>query len=322
MLEGLEPNGRESLTLGGVDRLAQRLAPRLLALFDRHRDAGRELAQEVAELVRPATQIGRLVLLGNELADLGERNPPVLEILHGEDLVENAAELADVSQRGLRHRVRDSGLQGLASFLGLAVDDGHAGLVLGRPQVDDQSARETRQQARVESVDVGRGPITREHDLTARRRELVQRLEEHLLGFRLPRQELDVVEQEDVQIPIPTPEAIALTGLEAPLQLAEVFLERHVLHVQPGGSSGGLVGDRGEDVGLAQPRRRIEEERIVARSRGLRRTSRRGRGQPVGGPDDERIEGQLGIEIRHGCGPASSRGRGRPRLDEPISIGK
>ena len=90
-----------------------------------------------------------------------------------------------------------------------------------------------------------------------------------------------------------------------------------------GGAPRAVVGDGGEDVRLAQPRGRIDEQGVVAGPRRFRGPAGGGAGEPVGRAHHEGIERQFRIEIRHerrGCWDCrSSEGRGQRRR---ISIGQ
>ncbi len=187
----------------------------------------------------------------------------------------------------------------LARLVGLAADDGDAGLVLRNPDVHDQPAGEARQQPRVEPVDVGRRAVRGEDDLAPGRGQVVERAQQHLLRLVLSGEELHVVEEEDVEIRVAVAEGVARAPLQRPRELLQVTLQRHVLDLPVRSHPHGVVRDRHEDVGLTESGRRIHEERVVARSRGVRGATCCGAGQPIGRADHEGVERQFRIEIRH-----------------------
>ena len=81
-----------------------------------------------------------------------------------------------------------------------------------------------------------------------------------------------------------------------------------------------VVDDRAEQVGLAEPGRAVEEERVVGLARELGDRERGGVGEPVARADHEALEGVVAVERQRldGGGPASPPGvrLGRPPRDE------
>src|SRR5699024_9486763 len=60
----------------------------------------------------------------------------------------------------------------------------------------------------------------------------------------------------------------------------------------------GVVADRMQQVGLAQSRAAVDEQRVVGLSGGLRDRRRSGLREAVGGTDHEGVEGVLAVQAR------------------------
>ena len=62
-------------------------------------------------------------------------------------------------------------------------------------------------------------------------------------------------------------------------------------------SASQVVGDRAEQVGLAEAGRAVKEERVVGLARELRDGQRGCVSEPVAGADDETLEGMSRVEV-------------------------
>src|SRR5690606_39810152 len=90
------------------------------------------------------------------------------------------------------------------------------------------AAAEAREQALVEVVDLRRRTVAREHDLPSARREQIPRAQQLLLRTATARQELHVVEQQQVGVAEPVAERVALTRLDRAHHTLEQVRERLV----------------------------------------------------------------------------------------------
>ena len=79
-------------------------------------------------------------------------------------------------------------------------------------------------------------------------------------------------------------------------ELARELLDRRVAHAQPGSVAGDVVADRVQQVGLAEPRRTVQEERVVRLRRQLGDGERGGVGEAVAAADDELLERVLRVQ--------------------------
>ena len=96
--------------------------------------------------------------------------------------------------------------RGLA--LGLVAEDGEAGLEVGGLDVGDQALLEPAAEPVLQRADgVGRA-VGGQHDLPVRLVEVVEGVEELLLGLLLPLDELDVVDQQHVDVAVAALEGV------------------------------------------------------------------------------------------------------------------
>ena len=84
-------------------------------------------------------------------------------------------------------------------------------------------------------------------------------------------------------------------------------LDGRVADGQPAAVLGDVVGDRVQQVGLAEPGRAADEERVVGQARHLGDGQRGGVGEPVAVADHELVEGEARVELLGG-----GRARGPP----------
>src|ERR1051326_2163144 len=132
-----------------------------------------------------------------------------------------------------------------------------------------------------------------------------QQLRLHLLAIR---EELHVIHEQHVDILEAPPERVALPRGDGGVERLDVFVERQVFDVELPGDGLGRVPDRHQQMGFAESRATIDEERVVRRAGVLGDGLPRRYGEPVGGADDERLEGEARIQgAGHAAGlPAAS----------------
>jgi hypothetical protein len=80
-------------------------------------------------------------------------------------------------------------------------------------------------------------------------------------------------------------------------------------HGQPVAVGGDVVGDRVQQVRLAEPGRAADEERVVGERRHLGNGQRGAVGEAIGVADDELVEREAGVEGDVGGRPQRARGR-------------
>ena len=197
--------------------------------------------------------------------------------------------------------------------LGLAAEDRHLGLQVGRLDVGDQPPLEATAQPLLEGGDVPRRGVGREDDLLLAGVESVEGVEELLLRPLLVGEELDVVDEQDVDGPVALAEGRHAVEADGVDQLVDELLGCQVHDLERRPLLQDLVADGVQQVGLAETDPAVEEERVVAVRRALGHRLGGGVGELVGGADDEGAEDVAGIE-------AAARGRrgtaGRRRLLE------
>ena len=146
----------------------------------------------------------------------------------------------------------------------------------------------------------------------------VERVEELLLRPLLARDELDVVDEEDVDPAVALTELLALLTADRVDELVRELLARGVGDALLRMTSDHRVPDGVHQVRLAQARPAVHEQRVVAVSRSLRDGERRGVREAVVGADDECRERVPRIEqrARLGISPLGERRalRGRAGL--------
>ena len=138
-------------------------------------------------------------------------------------------------------------------------------------------------------------------------------MEELFLGPFLVRDELDVVDQQQVDPPVARPELVDLALLDRGDELVRELLGRRVDDLLARELGDDLVADRVHQVGLAEADPAVQEERVVGvpGSLGDRQAGRVS--QPVGRADDEVGEGVARVEARRAAFAADP-GRLEPDL--------
>ena len=193
---------------------------------------------------------------------------------------------------------RTSGGHGGVVALGLVAEDGQAGLEVGRLDVGDQAPLEPAPQPILQGGDVVGHAIGRDDDLLVRAVQRVEGVEELLLQTLLALHELDVVDEQDVDLPVAALELRGGVGPDGVDVLVEEGLGRDVADLVVAVVLVDVVADGVEEVGLAQPGGAVDEERVVRPRRRLRHPLRGRQGELVGLALDEGLEGVAGVEAR------------------------
>ncbi len=282
------------------------------------------------DLVHPQPVVAR-----DELDDLGGAHPLILgrqdvlqrllgqlerQRLRGEGgerdhAIEQTFELTDVRAHLAGDEQGDVVRQIGALDLGLAPQDGHLGLEIGRLDVGDQPPFEAAAQAFLERRDVARRGVRRENDLLLARVERVEGVEELLLGPLLVGQELDVVDQQDVDAPV----SLAEVGHPIEAQRADEIVDELLCgQIEDSELRAGaldLTPDGVQQMGLSQADPAVQEERVVALRGRLRHRTAGRVGELIRVADDEGLEDVAWVELRH-PGPAGPRRLGFVHREE------
>ena len=238
------------------------------------RGRGRGLPQQVGEEV-----LGQLD---------GDRD--VVEAGEGGDADERPLELADV-----RRHLRGDELECLRRHLdlvalGLVAQDRQARLEVGRLDVGDEAPLEAAAQALLERRDGVGHAVARDDDLLVRPVQRVERVEELLLQALAVLEELDVVDEQDVDLAVAALEGVAGVGPDGVDELVEERLGGDVAHLVVLVVVVHVVADGVQQVGLAEPGRAVDEQRVVRAGGRLGDAQRGGEGELVRGALDERLE--------------------------------
>ena len=191
--------------------------------------------------------------------------------------------------------------------------DRQARAEVGRLDVAHQAGLEALAQPVLERGHVARQPVGGQHELGAGRVQRVERVEELLLGLGLALEELDVVDEQDVDAAVGGLEGVDAVVVERADEVVGERLDRRVADGQPVAVGRDVVGDRVQEVRLAEPGRAADEQRVVGERRHLGDRQRGAVGEPVGVADHELVEREARVEGDVGGLPGSAHGRGRRR---------
>jgi hypothetical protein len=217
-----------------------------------------------------------------------------------------------------RHRVDDqlAALVGQpdTAVRGLLAQDLAAHDRIGCLELGDEARAELRAQARIESVDVARQAIGREHDARAHVEQMAHGMEElELRGLLARVEELDVFEHEQsAAVPVAPLELVGAPCLQRARELVRERLGRGVDHARLA-LRARFVDDRAREVGLAEALLRRQHERIQCALRPARDRQRRLARQRVARADHEVVEFEAVRQLVLGFGSRRS-GLGVARL--------
>ncbi len=148
-------------------------------------------------------------------------------------------------------------------LLDALAEDREAGVEVGGVDVGDEAGLEALSQTVFEGLEIAWWPIGGKDDLGACFVEGVEGVEELLLGACLALEELDIVDQQHVDVAEATLEDIHVPAGQGELELVGEGLAGGGAHAQAGIAALQEVGDGVQEVGLANPRRAADEERVV-----------------------------------------------------------
>src|SRR5690606_23846248 len=181
---------------------------------------------------------------------------------------QRALEFADVAFHVVGDELDDLVGEIDAVVFGLAIQDGDARLELRLLEVGGQAPLEAGEQPLLDTFDFARRPVARRHDLPSALMQRIEDVEELLLRLLLSAEELDVVDDQQVDVPIEEAELVDSIMLDGLHEVRREALARYVehrgvallLHV---------VSDGLDEMGLAEPYAAIDQERIEAGWSGL-----------------------------------------------------
>ena len=158
--------------------------------------------------------------------------------------------------------------------------------------------------------------VARDHDLLVVVVQRIEGVEERFLRRVLALQELDVVDEQDVDLAVARLKDAGPVVRDRVDEVVRELLARDVPHANARVEALGVVPDRVQEVGLAEPGLPVDEQGVVRLREGLRDGDGRGVGEPVGAADDEVVEAVLGVEPAVTAAPARlARRRGGRLLD-------
>ena len=188
--------------------------------------------------------------------------------------------------------------------LRLALDDGHAGLEIRRLDVGGQAPLEAGAQTLFQALDLLGRAVGCDDDLLVGIVEGVEGVEEFFLGGLLARDELDVVHQQQVGHAVLHPEVLGAAGADGRDQLVGELLTGDIHDDEVGVGAIDLGPDGRQQMGLAEARAAVDEQRVVGTGGVGRDSLRRSKRKLVGRAFDEVLEGEFIVALR-GAGFAS-----------------
>ena len=142
-----------------------------------------------------------------------------------------------------------------------------------------------------------RRPVGGDHDLAAAAVQVVERVEELLLELLGALEELDVVDEQHVDLAVAAFEAGHALRAHRVDELVHHRLGRDVADALAREQLAHVMADRVQQVGLAEPGRAVDEQRVVGTGRALGHRQRGGVREAVRRADDELVERVAGIQL-------------------------
>jgi len=233
---------------------------------------------------------------------LGEIEGDLIAVEHGYpvDFGQGAFEFPGVTGDFLGDECDDFIRDADAAQLGLFVEDGYSGFVTGFIDASDQAMVESANEPVFEVGDFGRTAIGGHDDLFAGLIEGVEGVEEFFLGAVPMAEELDVIDDEHIHMPILVLEVEEVAFFDGPDEMIDEGFAGHVHDAGLGvlveeGLTGGL-----EEMGFTESDVSVDEEGVVDGTGGFADSHAGGMNESVAGSDDEVVEGVIGAEIEHG----------------------
>ena len=181
----------------------------------------------------------------------------------GDDSCQCAFQLADVVVDavgdGEHHVVRH--VKMLKS--GFLSEDRYARFEIGRLDVCDEAPFKARAQTVFERLNLSRMTVARQDDVLVRIVQRVERMEEFFLRMLFLREELDVVDEQDVDVAVFLPEGFGIAVSNGVDEFVREFFARNVEDAHLGEFLQNLVPDGVHEMRLAESHAAVHEEGIV-----------------------------------------------------------
>ena len=178
----------------------------------------------------------------------------------------------------------------------LLFQDGLTDFHVRRLKIGDQSPLETRNQAMFQALNLARRPVASQHDLFVRFVQCVERMKKFFLDTLLASEELDVVNQQHIRLPI----FFAELGERVVLDRINVFVREllggHVTDTRPFFGRNHMLANGVKQVRLAKTDTTVEKQWVIGFPRSISNGFGGRSREVVVISDDERIECVLGIE--------------------------
>ena len=181
---------------------------------------------------------------------------------------------------------------------GFLAQDGDTGFKAGSLNGSHHTPLETRNQTLLQLGDFRSRAIAREHYLLMVIVELVESVEELVLGRFLASEEMDVVDEQQVQFTVTAAERSHAAGLQGRDEIVGESFGRNISDA--GLRIGGInrMRDRMHQVSLAQAGRTMDEKRVVIMTGLFGDRERSSMGHFIFRTDDEVFESIIGLDGR------------------------
>ena len=237
--------------------------------------------------------------IGEHFADEIEVDRAAAHHRISRDPVERAFELANVGDDALgeehHHVLRHLDV---GECFELLDDDVEPELEVGLVDVGDEAPGQAREDARLDPVEVLRRAVGTDHEAAPGRDDLVHRVEEFFLRRFLARDELDIVDHQQIGGAELLLELDRVIGAKRGDELDHELFGRHVDDLGARAARAELVADRVQEVGLAAAGAAVDKERVEHDVVGAGERPGRVERNLIGLADDEAVEPIARLEAR------------------------
>ena len=264
---------------------------------------------ELADLGDDQAGGGQGVALGlehivNGPGNIGQVQWHIVQVPVGHDFLHGALDLPDVVGDIDGDVVAHIVVQVQSKALGLVFQNCHSGLIVRGLDVCHQTPLEPGLKPLLQGHHVAGLPVGGHDDLLVLLVELVEGMKELVLGTFLTGDELDIIDEEQVCLPVLAAELDIFAVLDGLDQLVGELVGPDVDDVGVGVDLADAVGDGVEQMGLAHAGRAVEEQGVIDLARGFGYRQGGAVGEAVTGAHDEIVEGELGVKVHGGGGLA------------------
>ena len=267
-----------------------------LGLVDQPSNRPRDVREKLAELIAAHRRLLRLGTAEDGLHFVRRHRAP-FQFLDRYEAIQRALQLTHVCKRAARDRFRDALVERLSARLRFPAQNRDARLVVGCRDVDNEPAREARQEPLIEAVDLRRRTIARKHDLAAARRHHIPRADQLFLRAMASREELHIIEQQQLHFAETVAKRVALTRLDGLHDFFHEVLERVVQNVLLAMNATRVMAEGHDEVRLAEAGCAVDEKWIVARAGRLCDATGCRNRKTIACTDDEGVERKPRIQL-------------------------